>query len=269
MRCLSLLLIVLGLPALGQQITQQVLDTDCAGVWKHAVAVFARNGFDPKTADRGTGFATFSYRQGQQASQLTGQINTYTNAGANAFSGYQRFGIENATFTAVDDAGKCKVSAIFDFVGFKYNFLYKGWYKLGSRGVWEGKVLLELEQAIASDPNIKTSSAQAIGNTIKTKTVNKPADDIRTNSGSAATMTFTSDPPGAEVLIDGEYLGSTPTTNLEQKEGTKVIQIKKRGFLVWERKITLKLGDTRTVNADLEPAPQDPSKPRISGLDHQ
>src|SRR6202158_1827106 len=145
MRRLSLLLIVLGLPAVCQQIAQRELDTDCAGVWKHAVATFARNGFDPKTADRGTGFATFSYRQGQQASQLTGQINAYTNAGANAFSGYQRFGIENATFTAVDDAGKCKVSAIFDFVGFKYNFLYKGWYKLGSRGVWEGKVLLELE----------------------------------------------------------------------------------------------------------------------------
>jgi hypothetical protein len=67
--------------------------------------------------------------------------------------------------------------------------------------------------------------------------------------------------------VDGEYIGSTPTVQLEQKDGTRIIQIRKRGYLVWERKLTLKQGDVRDVNAELEPAPQDPSKPRIVGLE--
>jgi hypothetical protein len=77
---------------------------------------------------------------------------------------------------------------------------------------------------------------------------------------------FTSTPTDSEVQIDGEYWGGTPTADLTRlPAGSHTILIKKLGFQPWERKISLALGDDRTINAELEPQTQDPNKPRISG----
>jgi hypothetical protein len=77
---------------------------------------------------------------------------------------------------------------------------------------------------------------------------------------------FTSVPTEAEVRIDGEYWGSTPTTELTRlTAGAHTIVVKRLGYQTWERKITLAPGDDRTFNAELEVQPYDPTKPRISG----
>lgn len=80
-------------------------------------------------------------------------------------------------------------------------------------------------------------------------------------------LRFKSDPASAEVLIDGEYWGSTPTSEIQMKPGPHTIAMKKRGFQIWERKVTLVPGDTRTVNAELEVERVDPNKPKIIGLE--
>jgi hypothetical protein len=77
---------------------------------------------------------------------------------------------------------------------------------------------------------------------------------------------FTSTPKDAEVNIDGEYWGSTPTAELTRlAAGSHTIVVKKLGYQLWERKITLAPGDERVINAELEVQPYDPTKPRISG----
>jgi hypothetical protein len=77
---------------------------------------------------------------------------------------------------------------------------------------------------------------------------------------------FTSTPNDAEVNIDGEYWGSTPTVELTRLlPGAHTIAVKKLGYKIWERKITLVPGDVRTIGAELEPEAIDPSKPRIVG----
>ena len=77
---------------------------------------------------------------------------------------------------------------------------------------------------------------------------------------------FTSVPTEAEVRIDGEYWGSTPTADLTRlAAGPHTIVVKKLGYQLWERKITLAPGDERVVNAELEVQRYDPTKPRISG----
>ena len=78
---------------------------------------------------------------------------------------------------------------------------------------------------------------------------------------------FTSNPGNAEVAIDGDFWGSTPTDAILMQPGRHTIVMKERGFQRWERKITVAPGDTRTIHADLEPEAKDPSKPKISGLD--
>jgi len=77
---------------------------------------------------------------------------------------------------------------------------------------------------------------------------------------------FASTPGDAEVQVDGEYWGSTPTTDLTRLVvGPHTIAVKKLGYLPWERKITLAPGDDRTINAELQPEPKDGAKPRVVG----
>jgi hypothetical protein len=77
---------------------------------------------------------------------------------------------------------------------------------------------------------------------------------------------FSSTPASAEVNIDGEYWGTTPTTDFTRlSAGSHTILVRKVGYEPWERKITLAGGDDRTISAELKP--NDASKPRINGLD--
>ena len=63
-------------------------------------------------------------------------------------------------------------------------------------------------------------------------------------------MTITSEPSGAEIEIDGEFIGNTPTT-VTAKQGKVVVKLKKAGFQPWERTLTLNGGDKRTLNAEM------------------
>lgn len=93
---------------------------------------------------------------------------------------------------------------------------------------------------------------------------NQPQGEAETPK--SIVVRFTSTPTGAEVLVDGEYWGSTPTLDLTRlSAGPHTIVLKKLSYQAWERKITLAPGDDRTISAELEPQPIDPTKPRISG----
>jgi PEGA domain len=94
-----------------------------------------------------------------------------------------------------------------------------------------------------------------------------PTGPVR-NAGTVKSIliSFTSSPADAEVNVDGEYWGSTPITNLTRlSAGPHTIVVKKVGYQPWERKITLALGDDRTISAELQANPSDGNKPRISG----
>jgi len=94
----------------------------------------------------------------------------------------------------------------------------------------------------------------------------RPEPQNQAEEPKAIVVRFTSTPRDAEVSIDGEYWGSTPTADLPRlPAGPHTIIVKKLGYQLWERKITLAPGDNRTINAELEIQPNDPTKPRIVG----
>jgi hypothetical protein len=70
-------------------------------------------------------------------------------------------------------------------------------------------------------------------------------------TGTNAELEITSTPSGAEVQLDGNFVGSTPST-IGVSAGDHVITINKNGYRPWERKLKT---STRKVNlvADLEP----------------
>jgi hypothetical protein len=83
---------------------------------------------------------------------------------------------------------------------------------------------------------------------------------------SGISVRFTSTPSSAEVQIDGEYWGSTPTSSLTRiSAGPHTILVKKPGYQPWERKITLAEGDDRAIDAELESNVKDLTKPHILG----
>jgi len=64
---------------------------------------------------------------------------------------------------------------------------------------------------------------------------------------------FSSAPPGADVTLDGRYVGSTPSV-LNLSTGKHVVVISTPGFAQWRRELTVSPGSELTVNAVLEKA---------------
>jgi hypothetical protein len=69
-----------------------------------------------------------------------------------------------------------------------------------------------------------------------------------------AGVTVKSVPDGADIVVDGKFSGSTPST-LQLSAGNHKLTLTSKGFHNWERTISVSPGGTITVNASLEPDP--------------
>jgi hypothetical protein len=67
----------------------------------------------------------------------------------------------------------------------------------------------------------------------------------------SAQLRISSTPEGADIEIDGNYVGSTPST-VGARPGEHQISLQKSGFKPWQRKITVSSGQIN-VNASLAP----------------
>ncbi len=70
------------------------------------------------------------------------------------------------------------------------------------------------------------------------------------NAAGFATISVKSMPQGADVSVDGKYVGSTPSS-LRLPAGEHKISVKKAGYILWERTITLTAGSDITMDAAL------------------
>jgi len=85
-------------------------------------------------------------------------------------------------------------------------------------------------------------------------TTPSPAPD----SAALATVDFASNPPGAEIEIDGAYSGNTPSS-MSVSPGEHIIKVSKSGYKPWERKMKIAAGNIK-VSADLESTTTDASQ---------
>jgi hypothetical protein len=70
---------------------------------------------------------------------------------------------------------------------------------------------------------------------------------------STAKLQIDSTPPGADIEIDGSFVGSTPS-NVQVAEGDHTVVVKKSGFKSWERKLKSSGGSSVHISSDLEKA---------------
>ena len=74
-------------------------------------------------------------------------------------------------------------------------------------------------------------------------------------SDEVASVQLSSDPTGAEITIDGSYVGNTPSL-IKLKPGTHLIRMTLPGYTPWERSIETAAGESRNFTATLEKASQ-------------
>ena len=67
-------------------------------------------------------------------------------------------------------------------------------------------------------------------------------------------ITIKSTPEGADIEVDGKFVGNTPSA-IQLKTGEHKIAVKKNGFALWERTITVAPGSSITIDATLEKNP--------------
>jgi hypothetical protein len=81
-----------------------------------------------------------------------------------------------------------------------------------------------------------------------------PAQIVPQAAPDAEVLTqVSSDPSGADIALDGDYVGSTPS-QIKLKPGTHFVKITKKGFQPWERSIKVEAGESRSIAAELEKA---------------
>jgi hypothetical protein len=80
---------------------------------------------------------------------------------------------------------------------------------------------------------------------------NQPLEGTTTAASNLSTVEVKSTPEGAEISIDGKFVGSTPST-LRLAAGEHNILIEKSGFKSWQRTMTVNTSGSVTVAATLE-----------------
>ncbi len=68
---------------------------------------------------------------------------------------------------------------------------------------------------------------------------------------STGKLTLVSLPDGADIEVDGSFVGNTPS-DVQVAEGDHTITVKKAGFKDWERKLRVTGGSSVRLNAELE-----------------
>jgi PEGA domain len=62
---------------------------------------------------------------------------------------------------------------------------------------------------------------------------------------------FSSTPSGADITVDGKYVGSTPS-EIPLSTGTHVVVLSMSGFSEWKRELTVEAGSVLNVTANLQ-----------------
>lgn len=95
--------------------------------------------------------------------------------------------------------------------------------------------------ATPSSPTMQTSSVQAAS-----------TESVSGVATASAVMRIVSNPPGADIEVDGVFLGSTPA-ELPLASGTRTVRVSKKGFKSYQRNIQVLNGGMQRISVDLEP----------------
>jgi hypothetical protein len=109
----------------------------------------------------------------------------------------------------------------------------------------------EITAYVAADTAIVSASSPTVTETAALAS-NPPPEPL---VEAVSTILVTSNPEGAEITIDGKFMGTTQST-LKLSPGEHTVKMEKGGYKPWSRTVTLNAGSNITIDATLEKYPQ-------------
>jgi hypothetical protein len=70
-------------------------------------------------------------------------------------------------------------------------------------------------------------------------------------SSASAKLQLESNPSGADIEVDGNFVGNTPS-DVQVADGEHTVAVRKAGFKDWQRKLKISGGSSVHLNAELE-----------------
>jgi hypothetical protein len=110
----------------------------------------------------------------------------------------------------------------------------------------------EITAYVAADTPISPAAPTAGQTEVASNAVTPQPDSAAADS---STVVVKSSPDGAEITVDGKFMGTTQST-LRLPSGEHIVKIEKSGYKEWTRSITLSAGGDITIDATLEKSPQ-------------
>jgi hypothetical protein len=95
------------------------------------------------------------------------------------------------------------------------------------------------------------SNMDAALNSLHDEDTHPAISPTQATQADVAIVQITSEPSAAEITVDGNYAGSTPS-QLRLKSGSHSFKITEKGFTPWERSISVEAGESRTIAAQLQ-----------------
>lgn len=107
----------------------------------------------------------------------------------------------------------------------------------------------EITAYVAADTPINIDSF-----TSRTETLTSPSPQPVSLAPEGSTIIVKSNPDGAEITVDGKFMGTTQST-LKLAAGEHTVKIEKNGYKEWNRTVSLTAGGDITIDATLEKNP--------------
>jgi hypothetical protein len=109
----------------------------------------------------------------------------------------------------------------------------------------------EFTAYVNGDLKLDIAKFQAAGSAPQqAQTASSPAQSA---SPTFAKLQIESSPPGADIEVDGSFVGNTPS-DVQVPEGEHTVVVKRAGFKNWERKVKSSAGSSVHISAELEKA---------------
>ena len=237
----------------GQASGTSTFQADYGTVWEMMTRILGQHGFDFVVRDRELGRIETNYivfSRHPEFSKLSGGVKSLAKTPRIFLKKWIDGRIRLFVEIHAQEQGATKVILRPDIYGFASTLsddsgVTGEWRQCASNGKFEFELFNEVATALRRQDGLSQT------NTLTIKDVKKVELPTKVESQLSGMVVLTSVPEGAEIILDGELVGMTPS-RLKIPAGTHKLSFRKRGFKDYEKVLVILQDSDLTIGAELE-----------------